>query len=73
MQADALLIDERDGRRQAQALGCHVIGTLRVLADAADQGLTDLQDAIARLNATNFRADARLIEHILHRAKDKRR
>ena len=69
LKADALLIDERDGRRAAQALGCPVIGTLRVRADAADQGLTDLEDAIARLTATNFRADARLMAHILQRTK----
>ena len=43
--ADALLIDERDGRREAQRRGLPVVGTLRVLADAAEHGLADLPAA----------------------------
>jgi predicted nucleic acid-binding protein len=35
LSADALLMDERDGRREAQRRGLAVLGTLRVLADAA--------------------------------------
>ena len=69
LRADALLIDDRNGRRQAEALKCQAVGTLGVLADAADRGLADLPAALERLRSTNFRADARLIEEILNRTR----
>ena len=52
--ADALLIDDRDGRREAEKRRLVVLGTLRVLADAAEHGLVDLQVALDRLMQTNF-------------------
>jgi predicted nucleic acid-binding protein len=67
--ADALLMDDRDGRRHAAALNCPVLGTLRVLADAAEHGFADLPNACERLRSTDFRADSRLIEQILNRAR----
>jgi predicted nucleic acid-binding protein len=67
--ADALLMDDRDGRRHAEALNCQVLGTLRVLADAAEHGFADLRAALDRLQSTNFRADGRLIDQILNRTK----
>jgi predicted nucleic acid-binding protein len=67
LKADALLMDDRDGRREAEGLNCPVLGTLRVLADAAQHGFADLPAAFERLRATNFRADSRLIEQILNR------
>jgi predicted nucleic acid-binding protein len=66
--ADALLMDDRDGRREAARRNCAVLGTLRVLADAAEHGLIDLRRALERLQSTNFRADNRLIREILDRA-----
>jgi predicted nucleic acid-binding protein len=69
IRADALLMDDRDGRREAKALNCPVLGTLRVLADAADRGFAELPLAIERLRATNFRVDSRLVEQILNRTK----
>lgn len=66
--ADALLMDDRDGRREAASRNCAVLGTLRVLADAAEHGLIDLRGALERLRSTNFRADNRLIHEILDRA-----
>ena len=36
LRADALIIDEPDGREAAQRQGLRVIGTLRVLYDAAE-------------------------------------
>jgi predicted nucleic acid-binding protein len=69
VKADALLMDDRDGRRRAEALNCPVLGTLRVLADAAEHGFADLPAALERLRSTNFRADSRLIEEILSRAR----
>ena len=69
--ADALLIDDHRGRRAAEALRCVAVGTLGVLADAADRGLVELPLALERLRATNFRADSRLIEQILNRTQDR--
>lgn len=65
LNADLVLIDERDGRMAAQVCGLTVAGTLRVLADAAAMGLIDLREAFARLRSTTFRADARLMDRLL--------
>jgi predicted nucleic acid-binding protein len=63
--ADLVIIDERDGRRAAEQEGLRVVGTLRVLYEAARQGLCDLDDAYARLQQTNFHASPRLYQHFL--------
>jgi uncharacterized protein len=68
MGADALLVDDRDARRECERLGIPVLGTLRVLADAAQQGFADLVTAFERLRATNFRASDQLLERIIERA-----
>ena len=65
LSADALLMDDRDGRREATRRRLPVLGTLRVLADAAEQGLLDLADAFDRLAHTNFRADEQLVHRLL--------
>jgi predicted nucleic acid-binding protein len=72
LRADGLLMDEWAGRREAERLGIAVIGTLRVLSDAAEQGLTDLPRAIAQLRLTNFRASTELLEYILDRHRASR-
>lgn len=64
-----LLIDDRHGRREAERLNCLVTGTLGVLSEAAAEGLADLQSALDRLQATNFRADHRLIAQILSKTR----
>jgi predicted nucleic acid-binding protein len=65
LSADALLIDDRDGRREAEKRNLAVLGTLRVLADAAEHGFADLRLALDRLRLTNFRADEPLIQRLL--------
>jgi predicted nucleic acid-binding protein len=42
-----------------------VVGTLGVLRDAAQSGLIDLADALAKLRGTNFRVSRALIDKIL--------
>ena len=56
LDADALIIDEPIGREAAKRQGLRVIGTLRVLYDAAAGGRCDLEQAYERLQHTTFRA-----------------
>lgn len=63
--ADLLIIDERLGRRMASDRGIPVIGTIGILDDAANQGLIEIEDAIARLQQTNFRISRRIIQQLL--------
>jgi predicted nucleic acid-binding protein len=65
MGADALLVDDRDARHEAQKHGVAVLGTLRVLADASEHGFADLAVAFSRLRKTNFRASDQLLDQLL--------
>jgi predicted nucleic acid-binding protein len=67
--ADALLMDDRDGRAEAEGRGLAVVGTLRVLADAATHGFVDFASAVDRLRHTNFRASEQLIQLLLERSR----
>jgi predicted nucleic acid-binding protein len=69
LDADALLIDDWDGRQEALRRHLTVLGTLRVLADASDDGLVDLHVAVDRLRRTNFRASEQLFQWLLDRKK----
>jgi predicted nucleic acid-binding protein len=62
--ASLVLLDERRGRRVARGLGLAVSGTLGVLDLAARRGLVDLEDALRRLERTNFRATPRLLQRV---------
>jgi predicted nucleic acid-binding protein len=42
-----------------------MLGTLRVLADAAEHGFADLRVAFDRLRRTNFRASDELLNRLL--------
>jgi len=63
--ADAVLLDDWAARVEAQRRHIAVIGTLRVLVDAAEKGFADLRLALDRLQSTNFRARPELIEALL--------
>jgi predicted nucleic acid-binding protein len=65
IRADALIIDEPDGRQEAKRQGLRVIGTLRVLYDAAEAGLCDLGHAYEHLQQTTFRAHPQLFKTFL--------
>lgn len=58
-------MDDRHGRRKATRRRVPVLGTLRLLADAEEQGLLDLADAFDRLAQTNFRTDEQLVHRLL--------
>lgn len=67
LKADALLLDERKGRREAIARGVAVLGTLNILEQAAERGLVDLPQAFGALLQTNFRASTEIIQAMLQR------
>ena len=56
VRADVLLIDERAGRREAEARHLKVAGTLAVLLQASLRGYVDFPEAIKRLRQFGFRA-----------------
>jgi len=72
MSADALLVDDRDARHEAERLGVRVLGTLRVLADASQHDFADLAVAFVRLRQTNFRASDQLLQQLLDHATRRR-
>lgn len=55
LNADALLMDDRDGMKEAHRNNVFTISTLAILKMAADQKLLNLSAAIALLSSTNFR------------------
>jgi predicted nucleic acid-binding protein len=63
--ADLLLVDEWDARMEAERRHLRVVGTLRVLADGAQRGLTDLEESFSRLRLTNFRVNPELLESLM--------
>ena len=50
-----VILDNREGRDLAQALGLNYIGLLGVVAIAARKGVIHFEEAIARLRAVDFR------------------
>jgi predicted nucleic acid-binding protein len=54
LRADQLIVDDRQGRHEAEKRGIPVIGTLGVMREAATLGLLDLRNAVKRLEATTF-------------------
>ncbi len=67
LRADALLIDDQPGRREAARRDLPIQGTLGVLATAAKHGLISLPEAIEALQRTNFRMHPLLLRAILER------
>jgi hypothetical protein len=63
--ADRLIIDHLDGRREAANRRLPVIETLGILAEAARRDLLDLSQALAAFQATNFHAAHALIKLLL--------
>ena len=72
MDADLLLMDERDGVRVARKRGLTVVGTLGILERAAEQRHIELPVAIERLQQTTFRAAPPLMAALLERDAKRR-
>jgi len=60
-----LLIDDAEGRAEAERRNIAVTGTLGVLRAAGLRELVDLPAALARLSATNFRSPVALVEELI--------
>ena len=65
MKADLLLMDDRRARREAEACGLSVTGTLNVLQAAAQRDLLGLPVAIAKLQLTNFHISQRILDRAI--------
>lgn len=64
---DLVLLDEADGRRQAELLQLEVRGTLGILEHAARKRKTNFRNALEKLERTNFRISALLRNALLLR------
>jgi len=62
--ADLILMDERTGVRVARERGLRVTGTLGVLLQASMRGLTEIEPALTRLQAIDFRCTPSLIARV---------
>jgi predicted nucleic acid-binding protein len=62
--AGRLLIDEWEGRAEAERRHLLITGTLGVLAEAHQRSLLDFEAALARLRRTNFYLSATLVERV---------
>jgi predicted nucleic acid-binding protein len=67
LHAPLLLIDDADGRVEAERQVLTATGTLGILENAAIHGLIDLPSALTRLQATTFRARPELFQDLLTR------
>jgi predicted nucleic acid-binding protein len=71
VKADAILIDDNDGRRVATRRGIVVIGTLGVLERASERDLVRLPEVAPRLLGLGFHIDPQLMDEAI--ARDARR
>lgn len=62
--ANFVLVDERKGRQAAEDHGLQAYGTLGVILVAAERKLVSLEDALGRLQKTNFRVSPRLLKSV---------
>jgi len=71
--ADWLIIDDHHGRLAAARHGVPVIGTLRVLDEAAARSLIDLSEAIKGLQETTFYVAPDLFRWLIDRDAERRK
>lgn len=70
--ADAVLMDDMDGRAAARRLGIVTIFTLAILELAAEKGFLDLPLAIAKLRQTSFFVSDQILSAALDRDRQRR-
>ncbi|MBD2092915.1 DUF3368 domain-containing protein [Microcoleus sp. FACHB-1515] len=69
LNADLLLVDERQAREVARSRNIKVVGVLGILEAAANLEIADFPQAIALLQETTFRASPMLIQSLLEKFK----
>ena len=62
--ADRLLIDDREGRVEAERRNLRITGTLGVLAEAHQRRPLDFESALSRLSQTNFYLSQELLDNM---------
>jgi predicted nucleic acid-binding protein len=72
LNADAVLIDDKDARIAAKTRALAVLPTLAILELAAQKNLLDLPDIFDRLSKTTFRAKPELFEQALERDRQRK-
>lgn len=65
--ASRLILDEKQGRRVAEALGLPKTGVLGIIGEAADRGWLDFDEAIERIIKTGFHIHQPLIDAVRSR------
>jgi predicted nucleic acid-binding protein len=70
--ADAVLMDDMEGRAAARRLGIPTIFTIAILELAAEKGLIELATAIAKLKQTSFFISQNILDAALERDKERR-
>jgi predicted nucleic acid-binding protein len=70
--ADRLLIDDWEGRLEAERQQIRITGTLGVLAEAHIAGLLNFESAIAQLSETNFYLSPELVDKLRRRLAGER-
>ncbi len=74
LNAFAILIDDRDGTKEAREHSLQVLGTINILDRAAEIKLLDLPEVFDRLRKTSFRfPPAEVIETLLERDEERKR
>jgi predicted nucleic acid-binding protein len=74
LNAFAILIDDRDGTKEARENDLQVLGTINILDRAAEIHLLDLSEAIDRLRKTSFRfPPAEVMEALLKRDEERKK
>ena len=69
LKAEKLLIDEKRGRKVAKEMGFEIAGTLAVLQEAAVRELIDIDQAVTKLKATNYRATDKLYQSTIENVR----
>lgn len=73
LQADVVLLDDREAHAEAARRGIATFGTLRILEMAAQRHLLDLPTALTALAATTFYVDEALVRDLLARDAARKR
>jgi predicted nucleic acid-binding protein len=64
IQAPQILMDDMDGRREAERRNLKVTGTMGILVEAHRRGLLDFESVLVRLSATSFYLSPRLVDTV---------